>query len=73
MIDSIKNFRYDNYKPKTKRDHLANAVAGLGISPDDKVMITNLLTQFEGTPEDKYKYAVELLGQMRADKIKIYL
>lgn len=68
ITEAIKGFRFDNYKPKTQRDRLAGAIASLGLSPDEKIRITNLLV----SSENKYEDSIKLLGEMATEKIKIY-
>lgn len=63
---AIERMKYDSYKPKDERGKIGIAVARLGLSADEAVRVTNEL--FAAT--DRYAKAVELLGHMRAEKIR---
>lgn len=63
---AIDRMKYDSYKPKDDRTRIGIAVARLGLPADEAVRVTNDL--FAST--DRYAKAVELLGHMRAEKIR---
>ncbi len=63
---AVDRMKYDSYKPKDERGKIGIAIARLGLPADEAVKITNEL--FAST--DRYAKAVELLGHMRAEKIR---
>ena len=66
----IKNFKISiGSKQPDARSKISNAIARLGLSPDEKLRIINQIA----VAENKYETAVKLLGQLTADKIKYCL
>lgn len=56
-------------KVQTDREKISNAVSRLDLSPDEKLKFTNDIF----SAENRYDKACELLGVMRADKIRYAL
>jgi len=56
-------------KLPTERDKISNAISRLDLSPDEKLKATNEII----SASNRYDKACELLGVMRADKIKYAL
>ena len=56
-------------KITTERDKISNAVSRLDLSPDEKLKFTNEIA----AASNRYDKACELLGVMRADKIRYAL
>jgi len=56
----------NGHKPVSDRTRISKAVAMLNLEPDKAVEVTNELMSVK----DRYAKAAELLGQLRADKIR---
>ena len=62
----IEKMKVTSGRQTTERDRIAKAVASCGMEPDLAIRATNEIFGCK----NRYEKAVELLGVMRADKIK---
>jgi len=62
----IEKLKVTSGRTTSERDRIAKAVASCGLEPDEAVRVTN---EIFGA-KDRYAKAVEVMGVMRADKIR---
>lgn len=65
----IEKLKVQSGRQTGERDRIGNAIARLSLDPDLAIKATNEIY----AAKDRYAKAVELLGVMRADKIRTLL
>ena len=65
----IEKLKVQSGRQTGERDRIGNAIARLNLEPDLAIKATNEIY----AAKDRYAKAVELLGVMRADKIRTLL